>query len=289
VQKNPLFLLVLLALALALSFVGCSDSSSPGCAEGYQDNDADGVCAPACAGDSCGAHGECDDSSGEALCTCDEGYAGSSCGACADAHQDNDGDGVCRPSCTLVDCGSKGACDDSSGEALCECEEGYAGSGCEDCAVDHQDHDGDGSCEPSCALVECGEHGLCDDATGLAECSCADGYVIDEVKGCVCPSGGADFAGHCWYVSDGCKSTRDTCEPMGLGGADGSTSISWNTATLEAVAEQLGLVAGGLNGCCVSFGWVQSDTLYTHALNTTFYNWSGCFSSHPTLKACTMP
>ncbi|MDR0964893.1 MAG: hypothetical protein LBM75_00010 [Myxococcales bacterium] len=83
------------------------------CDEGAQDNDSDGLCAPACAPGACGEHAQCDDASGEVVCSCDGGY------------QDNDGDGVCAPACALDTCGAHGQCDDASGEAKCTCDQGY--------------------------------------------------------------------------------------------------------------------------------------------------------------------
>lgn len=44
------------------------------CAEGQQDRDGDGVCAPSCAATSCAAHQACDDASGAAVCACVTGY-----------------------------------------------------------------------------------------------------------------------------------------------------------------------------------------------------------------------
>ncbi|MBN2497042.1 MAG: formylglycine-generating enzyme family protein [Deltaproteobacteria bacterium] len=41
-----------------------------------------------CQVDTCSGHGACDDSSGVPVCTCDEGYAGDYCDACADGYED---------------------------------------------------------------------------------------------------------------------------------------------------------------------------------------------------------
>src|SRR5690606_33518999 len=115
------------------------------CADGYQDNDRDGTCRPGCTlgGDAC-VHGTCDDSTGVAICVCDTGWAGASCDTCAPGFQDNDEDGVCNLDCTFANlpC-AHGVCDDSSGTALCACEEGYAGPLCNTCAAGYQDNDRD--------------------------------------------------------------------------------------------------------------------------------------------------
>src|SRR5690606_29821246 len=60
---------------------------------------------------------------------------------------------TCKPDCSLASLGCvHGACDDSSGTALCACEAGYAGALCDACAPGYQDNDGDGTCEPGCDM-----------------------------------------------------------------------------------------------------------------------------------------
>jgi sialate O-acetylesterase len=49
------------------------------CASGFQDNDGDGLCAPACGSESCSDHGECDDNTGDAICTCRPDFTGEDC------------------------------------------------------------------------------------------------------------------------------------------------------------------------------------------------------------------
>ena len=161
------------------------------CASGYQDNDGDNTCAPACSLGSldCGADGTCDDTSGVTVCDCDEGIAGDTCGMCAAGFQDNDSDGTCLPDCATAqpDCG-QGACDDSAGQTECVCDNGYAGAGCDVCDTGFQDKDGDGVCAPDCASavangLVCG-NGVCDDASGEALCACDTGYAGDVCETC---------------------------------------------------------------------------------------------------------
>ena len=122
---------------------GYAGAACDTCDAGYQDNDADGTCLPDCAtsGLDCGLHGTCDDSSGAAVCACDTGYAGAACDTCDAGYQDNDADGTCLPDCATsgLDCGLHGTCDDSSGAALCTCDEGYVGDYCETCAPEYED------------------------------------------------------------------------------------------------------------------------------------------------------
>src|SRR5690606_39309137 len=53
------------------------------------------------------------------------GYACGLCDFCAPGYQDNDGDGTCEPDCSLAHLACvRGACEDSSGTAVCVCETG---------------------------------------------------------------------------------------------------------------------------------------------------------------------
>jgi hypothetical protein len=126
---------------------GTGGSTSTGgngaeCPDGQQDNDGDGTCEPTCAADTCSGNGTCDDSSGTATCTCEdrfsgdacdscaEGYEGNDCTACASGYQDNDDDGSCLPECDFPPCSGNGACDDSSGTAICTCRADFTGDDC---------------------------------------------------------------------------------------------------------------------------------------------------------------
>src|SRR5690606_2251758 len=99
---------------------------------GYQDNDANGTCAPDCmtAGLACG-HGACSDLSGTAQCVCDIGYISliGACDSCDTGYQDNDLDGTCVPDCTTANLAcAYGECSDTTGTALCLCDLGYTGA-----------------------------------------------------------------------------------------------------------------------------------------------------------------
>ncbi len=61
--------------------VGYTGAECDTCAAGYQDNDGNGTCQANCAtsGLNCGLHSTCDDMSGEAVCTCDDGWGGPGC------------------------------------------------------------------------------------------------------------------------------------------------------------------------------------------------------------------
>jgi hypothetical protein len=160
------------------------------CLNGWQDKDNDQVCMPTCEGAEldCGEHGACDDTSGTVLCACDPQYEGALCEDCVETHQDNDGDGTCQPTCanSEIDCGAHGSCDDTGGEAVCTCEEGYEGDFCDQCTEGQQDNDGDGLCTKACSPDDglCGSYGSCDDSSGSITCACTPGYVGDTCDTC---------------------------------------------------------------------------------------------------------
>ena len=189
------------------------------CQEDLQDNDGDGECAPTCgsAGLACGPHGTCSDADGTAGCECAAGYAGDDCSACAAGLQDNDGDGDCQPACSTanVGCGDHGSCDDTSGVALCDCAEGYTGDDCSTCDPGMQDRDGDGVCHPSCkaANLVCGDHGACDDASGVAVCSCEPAYAGAQCETCASGMQDNDDDGEC---AESCAAAALVCGDFGV-------------------------------------------------------------------------
>jgi hypothetical protein len=127
------------------------------------------------------------DFDGSARCACDEGEFGDDCHPCPEGEQDHDGDGTCSPNCfaAALDCG-QGYCDDIlTGAAQCVCPMGSEGASCERCTFGFQDFDGNGTCEPSCALAEIAcAHGTCDDASGAAACVCEPDWSGDRCDTC---------------------------------------------------------------------------------------------------------
>jgi len=170
--------------------LGYAGDNCQSCAAGYQDNDGNTSCLANCltADLDCGQHGQCNDSSGLAVCECDLGYAGDNCQNCAPGYQDNDNNTSCLQNCSLadLDCGAHGYCEDDSGLALCKCNQGYTGSSCQYCAGGYQDNDDNGSCLESCSLadLDCGQHSQCKDSSGSAVCDCDLGYAGDECQNC---------------------------------------------------------------------------------------------------------
>jgi len=180
------------------------DDQCTECAEGYR-RTGPAICEPIpidCGSDPCGVHGTCQGEGAGSFCVCDDGYGGRLCDRCAHGYQDNDDDGTCEATCELAEtvCPAYQMCSDESGSASCECPEGTRGEYCDLCAADHQDHDGDGTCQPACGHedleLECGDRGFCSDESGLARCecdlgfgggmcsTCADGWVATGSGGC---------------------------------------------------------------------------------------------------------
>lgn len=215
----------------------CSDDSGEAtcaCVPRYQDHDGNGSCEPTCllAALDCG-HGACADASGTPTCACEPEYTGAGCELCASGFQDNDGDGVCVEDCATsgLGCGLNGACDDSAGEATCACDLGYAGAACDTCALGYQDDDGDGTCSADCATsgLDCGAHGACHTASGVAACACDALFTGATFDSCV-PG---------YQDDDGDGVCEADCATAALGcGTHGACSTATGTAA-----------------CACDFGW----------------------------------
>ena len=221
------------------------------CAEGYQDNDEDGACQLGCDlfGGACGVHGHCDDSTGAAICVCDEGHTGDDCLTCADGYQDNDDDGACRPDCATaaLDCGDHGACQDGTGLSVCACDDGYAGESCDVCAAGYQDNDDDGLCAPDCASagLACGAHAHCEDDSGTAACICDAGYTGADCDQCAAGYQDGDDNGTC----------LPTCETLGWV-CSGHGQCDHADGTAECVCDQ-GYAGDQCQGC--DEDWQDND------------------------------
>lgn len=140
------------------------------CDSGFS-GDADVACQPDddCAGVVCGFNATC--SAGE--CRCNAGFEG-------------DASKVCTPvvECTESSCSGHGACEVESGAIVCDCDEGYAGKACAECATGYT-REGD-QCVPNdlCASLECTENGSCVVEGGVAGCDCAEGWAGELCDGC---------------------------------------------------------------------------------------------------------
>ncbi len=152
------------------------------CDEGYAGDLCDDT--DPCERITCSGHGTCDSSSGAAVCICVTGYTGDACDACDTDYQDNDGDGTCLPDCSAQDCSGQGACYDSSGASVCICDYGYDGDQCADCASGYSDEGGVCVLDHQCLENTCSGHGTCDDTTGVPICTCDEGYTATHCEAC---------------------------------------------------------------------------------------------------------
>jgi len=185
------------------------------CDTGFQDNDGDGQCVEDCTAVDC-TNGSCTDASGDPLCVCDDRYAGAFCDECDVGFQDNDADGVCATACDANTCNDNGICGDITGTAVCICDDGYALPNCVSCDTDYQDHDGDGSCEPSCEANTCSGHGSCDDASGIATCTCDPTWALPDCSTCEPSLQDNDSNGTCLAACDlNTCSRHGSCDDSG--------------------------------------------------------------------------
>jgi len=119
-----------------------------------------------CVNVDCGGNGTCKVVDEKAVCECNDGFHRSGL--------------ICEEngnSCIGIDCGL-GKCEIENGAAACKCLNGYTGSQCDICDDGYQDNDNDKTCKKDCETsgLNCGEHGVCDDGSGVAECSCENGF-----------------------------------------------------------------------------------------------------------------
>ncbi len=208
----------------------------------------------------CPEHQTCDTSGREARCVCEEGYSGIGCAECERGWREeslDDGGVYCDP--VPIDCRRNpgvcepgGECKEVRGVHVCDCQRGYGGRVCSRCASGFQDHDGDGTCEPSCgtAGLRCPGRRECSDESGEAECVCIEGYAGEScdtcapgyratgVGGCLptCDVAGLDCGAHgacadldgppvcvcdVGYAGDGCAECAETHRDDGMGGCIG--------------------------------------------------------------------
>jgi hypothetical protein len=194
---------------------------------------------------------------------------------------------ACKADCTLPYCGDGNVwegteeCDDADDDDADECPTTCRNATC-----------GDGYLYPereACDTDELG-NGSCMDF-GLAGDLACDEQCTPDTSNCYagCPDGGAFVNNLCWYLSAGCDATNVTCAAHGLTGVDGYINAVWDMPTMQAIADQSGWIAGGVNACCVEFAYVQGGTIYSHNFGPQFYNWGGCYDIYPTVKACNPP
>lgn len=123
-----------------------------------------------------------------------------------------------------------GRCVEASEGARCECDEGWVGSTCAECAVG-------AACEaPTCDAVTCPDHAACDDSSGTARCSCVVGYAASDGtckwSGVVKDPGFREDPPGAWKLSGGAS-----LDPTATGYKDPGI-VELATTTCDARVEQ---------------------------------------------------
>lgn len=126
------------------------------CTSGYARNENEDclqvVIGPGCSPGVCGAHGDCEEHEGKAVCLCDVGYVGDVCSKCsAGFHEGTPGLCTIDESCLDSSCSGHGLCSVNAGQIVCACNPEYDGKHCDTCAEGNHRQD-DGSCmsDPTC-------------------------------------------------------------------------------------------------------------------------------------------
>ncbi len=234
---------------------------------------------PACTVASCGANARCDDSSGPATCTCDEGYSGDgkTCTAIDSCATNNGG---CDPHAT---CTSTGPGTDS-----CACNDGYSGDG-QSCAAVDTCATNNGGCDPHATCTSTGP--------GTSSCSCNDGYAGDghsctAVDSCATNNGGCDP--HATCVSTGPGTSSCSCDNGYAGSGQTCTPID-SCATNDGGCSSHAACTStgpGTNACTCVSGYTGNGIQCT-PIDSCATNNGGCdphatcTSTGPGTNACT--
>lgn len=129
------------------------------CYEGYVAEGFECVELPECSERTCNNRGTPEETDSGCLCYCDDGYTGDRCQECADGYHREGGpsgglgecvpdDDPCDPDPCDDDPCVNGRCNCIGGEAMCTCDEGYAGDICDHCDTDYHQLDDGGACLP---------------------------------------------------------------------------------------------------------------------------------------------
>ncbi len=235
---------------------GYTGSHCDQCEPGYHDEQ--GTCAlnEYCAAESCSQHGQCTDTTGVIVCTCDAGYAGDRCEQCALFYHWNwDGSNlvcVLDEHCQANSCAGHGTCSDDGGMVVCDCDMEYSGEFCESCAAGYQDNDLNSTCEPDCNTsgLNCGSHGTCDDSSGTTQCNCQTGYAGALCEVCDTGYQDNDINGIC---QPNCATSGLNCGSHGTcDDSSGTTQCNCQTGYTGALCDvcDTGYQDNDVNGTC---------------------------------------
>jgi len=126
-----------------------------------------------CSSGYCQNGGTCQGSTGVAVCTCANGFSGSTCATCVASNIIFNGQCIANP-CTAGLCQNSGVCSSSTGVAVCTCVNGFSGTTCATCVSTNIVFGGKCIANP-CTLNLCNT-GSCSSSTGVAVCTCVNGF-----------------------------------------------------------------------------------------------------------------
>ena len=225
--------LVFTVMTIAACGPGRGDLCSDVTCEPWQTcRELDGECVgdDPCVPDPCD-HGACGNSTGEAVCDCDTGYAGTLCDTCAVGYRLNGDDECVEDLCFGITCGTNAACQELSGD--CACDAGY------------QDGNSDGDCLPECPADYCGDHGACEyDADDEYYCNCTDGWSGDQCEVPPLPT--------ISNLQIDCSSTGGWCLSAGI---DYPVTFSTSNATTCTASAEVIVgsgTSGSTSGCTIN-------------------------------------
>ena len=243
----------------------------------------------------CGVGGTCRSIGGNEKCVCHAGYTGTACDRCGRGFHKN-GSNACIDTCASTaavpkstgfwgpkdkckrcpgvnaagtpPCHGKGVCSDSNG--TCDCNVGFAGVDCAECAPDHFGL----ACT---ACPNCGLNGLCSAGKmGSGKCVCKAGYT-----GALCTTCAYG------YVSDG-----GVCRPCPLhNGApcnfpNGLCSAAGGSATCRCGSNYIGTACGGVDPTHACGGLCSKGTC-TRGKCYCNKGYGGTFCNISTAAVCT--
>jgi hypothetical protein len=171
-----------------------------GCLPGFQDANSDGTCALVCnAGGqlTCANGGICSHATGEAVCSCIDGWGGTHCETCAAGFHPDDVDCVSDQNCADNNTCGTGKCRAVGGIITCDCRDGYTNdpatpeADCSKCSQGYHDEDAgsDLVCvrDENCDNDPCGptQDNSCAVSDGVVVCDCGTGYRGDFCEDCV--------------------------------------------------------------------------------------------------------
>jgi alpha-tubulin suppressor-like RCC1 family protein len=217
------------------------------CVGGYHDEGGACVVDQTCLVNSCSGHGSCDDTSGQVVCSCATGYAGTHCENCATGDvQWPASSGVCVDNpcdpdpCVSIGHGTAGTCVQtgvSSFQCACQAPYHWDSGACIECNVPTDCDDNN-----ACTTEECNDHG-CGHANN-------NGFGCDDGNACTqtdtCQGGVCIGANPVFCVA------RDQCHDAGT--CDTGTGICSNPQKAEGTACEDLLYCNGTDTCDGSGG-----------------------------------